>query len=641
MKRKLLLVEDHANTSKAIQLVLEGHGYQVVVACTHKEALQLVQLERFHLAIVDVSLVPGDPDDTQGLDLMREIKSFDPTIVIVINTGYATVEKVKAAMQPDADGVRPAFNVLVKSRYQDYDQELNKAFKLEVKINLDLTINSSKGVSIENLADGIVRKSQKLRGQIVETLVAGELRELLQRLFHNADSVDLVAMSQGYSGAGVVRAIPQYQARGKGKGQPLVLKFGEQEDIERETSNFYDFVNGIIGGDTYPMIQGIRRTRNLAGILYSLIGRGTQSQIVDLNTFYLDNDSSRVNQILTQLFEDTCGPWYSTQRTVVNDLANFYERTLHLSGGKLEDALKDYFPAFVRKPEIQFQELAHSFVNPVYYLSGKTFPGETAVSTTHGDLNGRNILVDQRDQTWLIDFFQTGEGHVFRDFIKLETVIKFELLEHKSLQARYALESLLLDSNTFEPSFDPDTRDWDQDIVKAATVIVHLRRLARRIVSKVDPGVDYFVGLLFHTVNYVKFNDVSEVGRQHALMAAGMLCAFLEQARLGDLEQPFPTASTMGEIKAQRPPISHTEGSTRTIDSETQELESIRSRAQTVDDIIADLEHKWRSGDIDTAQYSRLASSRRRERNELLSKMRTLTTPANAGDLSTHLAQSE
>ena len=42
------------------------------------------------------------------------------------------------------------------------------------------------------------------------------------------------------------------------------------------------------------------------------------------------------------------------------------------------------------------------------------------VSYVHGDLNGANVLVDWRDNVWLIDFFHTARGHVLKDLAKVE-----------------------------------------------------------------------------------------------------------------------------------------------------------------------------------------------------------------------------
>jgi len=65
------------------------------------------------------------------------------------------------------------------------------------------------------------------------------------------------------------------------------------------------------------------------------------------------------------------------------------------------------------------------------------------LSITHGDLNGKNILVDENGHPWLIDFFRTGPEHVLRDFVELEADIKFNYLESGDMEALYEFESSL------------------------------------------------------------------------------------------------------------------------------------------------------------------------------------------------------
>jgi CheY-like chemotaxis protein len=99
--------------------LLSDEGYEVRSASSRVEALQLVDAGRFHVAVLDVRLDETDEDNQDGLLLMHEIREKDPSIAIIILTGYASIKMVRDVLQPDRDGVSPAFGFLEKSTIAD------------------------------------------------------------------------------------------------------------------------------------------------------------------------------------------------------------------------------------------------------------------------------------------------------------------------------------------------------------------------------------------------------------------------------------------------------------------------------------------------------------------------------------------
>jgi len=77
--RRVLLVEDHADTRDALGMYLEMQGYDVRMAATKKEALVLFAEHRPHVLISDVGL----PDGT-GWDLLHEIQGCGPIYAIAL-----------------------------------------------------------------------------------------------------------------------------------------------------------------------------------------------------------------------------------------------------------------------------------------------------------------------------------------------------------------------------------------------------------------------------------------------------------------------------------------------------------------------------------------------------------------------------
>ena len=68
-KGKILLVDDHGDTGKVFQMLLERQGYHVKIAFNVKGAMDAAALDHYDLLISDIGL----PDGT-GLDLMRSLR---------------------------------------------------------------------------------------------------------------------------------------------------------------------------------------------------------------------------------------------------------------------------------------------------------------------------------------------------------------------------------------------------------------------------------------------------------------------------------------------------------------------------------------------------------------------------------------
>jgi DNA-binding response OmpR family regulator len=89
-KARILLVEDHDDTAKALARLLHLSGYQVQTAATFASALELCDAGNFDLLISDVGLPDGS-----GYDLMREILSRRCVSKGIAVSGYGTEQDVE------------------------------------------------------------------------------------------------------------------------------------------------------------------------------------------------------------------------------------------------------------------------------------------------------------------------------------------------------------------------------------------------------------------------------------------------------------------------------------------------------------------------------------------------------------------
>lgn len=80
---KILIVDDDQHIRRLYQEELQDEGYEVVVAATGAEALDLFEKENPDLVTLDI-LMP----DIDGIKLLRQMKEKKPRIPIIMSTAY-------------------------------------------------------------------------------------------------------------------------------------------------------------------------------------------------------------------------------------------------------------------------------------------------------------------------------------------------------------------------------------------------------------------------------------------------------------------------------------------------------------------------------------------------------------------------
>ena len=115
---KILIVDDEEDVRIALKQVLERAGYEVTVAATGNEGLDLMQQEAADLVITDV-IMPG----VDGIVTAKQIREkYRDTRIIVISGGGRTAPD---PYEPDAISTR---SYLASASKAGADQTLTKPF---------------------------------------------------------------------------------------------------------------------------------------------------------------------------------------------------------------------------------------------------------------------------------------------------------------------------------------------------------------------------------------------------------------------------------------------------------------------------------------------------------------------------------
>jgi hypothetical protein len=158
-------------------------------------------------------------------------------------------------------------------------------------------------------------------------------------------------------------------------------------------------------------------------------------------------------------------------------------------------------------------------------------PLPTPSCITHGDFNRNNIILDNGGNPWLIDFMLTGRSCALRDFIRLETTVKFEILDPNISQLAYfKFENALISNNTQVPIFSNDP-DEQNKLEKAYGTIKQIRLLATaRVPGAPNNTSQYYICLLVQTIKFLTWNDYNS--KDFILISSSLLCDELERMGL-------------------------------------------------------------------------------------------------------------
>jgi EAL domain-containing protein (putative c-di-GMP-specific phosphodiesterase class I) len=97
--KRVLLAEDDAAVSRALQRSLGAAGYDVMVVGDGNAALEVLQREAFDVILSDIHM-PG----TSGVDLLRVIRTYDLDVPLILITAEPELETTLEALELGAFG---------------------------------------------------------------------------------------------------------------------------------------------------------------------------------------------------------------------------------------------------------------------------------------------------------------------------------------------------------------------------------------------------------------------------------------------------------------------------------------------------------------------------------------------------------
>jgi two-component system response regulator HydG len=182
----VLVIDDEEAMRDSCQQTLSRDGNKVEVAEDGASGLATLEKESFDVVILDLKM-PG----LSGMEVLKKIKDKDPEIVVIVITGYATVDSAVEAMKSGAYDFVPkpftpdSLRVIVRRALEKRRLSLeNILLRTELKERLGGPVIIGQSASMRKVEESV----RQVAVTDSSVLISGEVgtgKELIARVIHN------------------------------------------------------------------------------------------------------------------------------------------------------------------------------------------------------------------------------------------------------------------------------------------------------------------------------------------------------------------------------------------------------------------------------------------------------------------------
>ncbi len=244
---KILIVDDDRASLSSLGEVMTREGYEVTLAASGEEALRIGEEHDFDVVITDLRMQGVD-----GLQVVRTLKNFRPETVVIVMTGFASMETVVDAIAAGA-----------------YDY-ISKPFKLDqMRLKVRQSMTQAE----------LLRENRDLREKVQDRDVQGiigsspKMVEVFKTIAKVA-ATDATVLVQGESGTGkelVARSIHRLGSRRERPFLPVNCTSVTESLLESE---LFGYVKGAFTGAASTK-RGIFETADKGTVFLDEIGDTT------------------------------------------------------------------------------------------------------------------------------------------------------------------------------------------------------------------------------------------------------------------------------------------------------------------------------------------------------------------------------
>jgi len=359
-----------------------------------------------------------------------------------------------------------------------------------------------------------------------------EENQLIRYLFRDCKEISLNILDSGFSG-NLVAGVNAIDLLGH-KQVLHMIKIGPRDEMAKERTAF-EQVEAVLGNNA-PAIADYAdlKTKGAIKYRYASMGSGKTSSF---QKFYQNNGAiDKTKQYLNDTFIEKLGRLYHASYDDKHNLLEYYcfeSKWANSVKHKIE-SLIGFCPdeKELSLPGDQSTEnLYHFYKRKLDTI--RPIVADFPFSFIHGDLNGANIVIDERENVWIIDFFHTHRGHVLKDFVKLENDLLYiytpiDTLEE--LQQAYRFTDFILNqSDPFNLPHDLPESFTDTAFIKPYEILKHIRILAKEHIRRDHAyrKFQWLVPQLRYAVYTIGFDEPNKFQRIWALYTSCQLSSII------------------------------------------------------------------------------------------------------------------
>jgi len=181
---RILIVDDEKGIREFLLITLKKEGYDVTLASSGDEAVEICRNEVFDVILVDIKMPHGD-----GYSVLREVKSTSPETVVIMITAYGSLESAVQAMREGAfDYISKPFNVgelkaLLKTALRKRELEQQSVHQQQGQESNSFDNIIGIGTEMKKLF-AIIPRSAATRSNVLIIGESGTGKELVARAIH-------------------------------------------------------------------------------------------------------------------------------------------------------------------------------------------------------------------------------------------------------------------------------------------------------------------------------------------------------------------------------------------------------------------------------------------------------------------------
>ena len=370
--------------------------------------------------------------------------------------------------------------------------------------------------------------------------VREEDKDIVYYLFRDCKRVELKSLDGGFSGNLVLKA-KSYNLLGH-KLVPTVIKIGNRDLIAKERSSF-EQIQEVMGNNA-PHVVEWAEVGERGGIKYRYASMLDEA-VTTFQDFYEGGGAlNLVEGFLKTIFVTQLGRMYEAAEAEQLNLLQYYDFQSKYAPS-VKKNIEALYPGASDQREIElikgvvipnvldFYVKDLSSFNPLY--------AETHfMAYLHGDLNGKNIVIDAQHNVWLIDFFHTHQGHVLKDLIKLENDLLyiFTKVENETeLREALLLSDYLtgLEDLGKPLSNEPPKGVENPKLIRAYHTLGMFRKLYPNLISWDRDPYQWHVAHMRYAMHTLSFEESNTWQKKWALYT-GTLCAAAIRKKMLSME---------------------------------------------------------------------------------------------------------